>query len=139
MVGGQPDDLLDLAAGLVRLRAGQVDLVDDRDDFEPAVHRQVRVGERLRLHTLGGIDEQQRALAGSQRAGHLVREVDVAGRVDQVEDVLVSVPGLVVQPDRMGLDRDAALALEIHRVEHLRFHLAGLERPGELEKTIRKR
>ena len=39
----------------------------------------------------------------------------------------------------MRLDGDAALALEIHRVEHLRFHLARLERAGDLEKSIRQR
>ena len=39
----------------------------------------------------------------------------------------------------MGLDRDAALALEIHRVEHLRFHLSRLERPGELEEPVGER
>ena len=36
----------------------------------------------------------------------------------------------------MRLDGDAALALEIHGVEHLGFHLAGLERAGELEEAI---
>ena len=39
----------------------------------------------------------------------------------------------------MRLDRDAALALEVHRVEHLRFHLARLQRAGDLEKAIGQR
>jgi hypothetical protein len=39
----------------------------------------------------------------------------------------------------MRLDRDAPLALEIHRVEHLRFHLAGLQGAGELEEAIGER
>src|SRR5262245_55115751 len=39
----------------------------------------------------------------------------------------------------MRLDGDAALALEIHRVEHLRFHLAGLKRAGDLEKPVGER
>ena len=51
----------------------------------------------------------------------------------------LAVVGLVVEPDGVRLDRDAALALEVHRVEHLRFHLARLQRPGELEETIGKR
>jgi hypothetical protein len=38
----------------------------------------------------------------------------------------------------MRLDRDAALALEVHAVEDLRFHFARLERAGELEKTVRE-
>ena len=63
-VGVEPDDLLDLPLGLVGHRAGQVDLVDDRDDLEVVVGGEVGVGERLRLHALRRIDQEQRALAG---------------------------------------------------------------------------
>ncbi len=135
----EADDVLDLALALVGLRAGQVDLVDDRDDLEVVLDGQVGVGERLRLDALRGVDQQQRALAGRQRARHLVAEVDVSGRVDQVEDVLLAVGRRVVQADRMRLDGDPALALEIHGVEHLRLHLARLQRAGELEEAIGQR
>ena len=89
--GVEADDVLDLPLALVGLRARQIDLVDDRDDLEVVVHGQVGVGQRLRLDALRGIDHQQRALAGGQRARDLVAEVHVAGRVDQVEDVLLAV------------------------------------------------
>ena len=46
---------------------------------------------------------------------------------------------MVVEPDGVGLDRDAALALEVHAVEDLRFHLPRLQRAGELEKPVRQR
>jgi len=39
----------------------------------------------------------------------------------------------------MCLDRDPALPLEIHRVEDLRFHLARLQRPGQLEEAVGQR
>ena len=42
----------DLTTGFLGLRAGQVDLVDDRDDLEVVLDREIRVGERLRLHAL---------------------------------------------------------------------------------------
>ena len=61
------------------------------------------------------------------------------GRVDQVQDVDLAVVGLVGQPDRVRLDRDAALALEIHAVEHLRLHLAGLQGARHLEETVGQR
>ena len=61
------------------------------------------------------------------------------GRVDQVQDVLLPVVGLVGQPDGVRLDRDAALALEVHAVEDLRLHLTRLERPGDLEKPVGER
>ena len=83
----EADDLLDLSARFLGLGARQVDLVDDRNDLEVVLDRQVGVGQRLRLDALRRVDQQQRALAGGQRARDLVREVDVAGRVDQVQDV----------------------------------------------------
>src|SRR4030095_10299602 len=84
------------------------------------------------------VDEQEGALARRQRARDLVAEVHVAGSVDQVEDVLYSVLSVVVQADRVRLDGDSPLALEVHRVEDLRLHLAGLQSAGELEKAIGK-
>ena len=94
-------------------------MFDDRDDLELVLDREVRVRERLRLDPLRRVDDEQRALARLERARDLVREVDVARRVDQVE--LVPVP---VDAHRLRLDRDPALALEVHRVEQLLAHLA---------------
>ena len=91
-LGRKTDDLFDLPARLVGLRTRQIDLVDDGDDLEAVVDREVRVRERLRLDALGRIDQEQRSFAGGQRPGDLVPEIDVARRVDQVEDVLVARP-----------------------------------------------
>ena len=96
VVAVEADDVRDLAARLFGLRARQIDLVDDRDDLEAVLDREVGVGQRLRLDALRRVDEQQRAFAGGQRARHLVREVDVARRVDQIEDVLLAVVRRVV-------------------------------------------
>jgi hypothetical protein len=57
-------------------------------------------------------------------AAHLVAEVHVAGRVDQVEDVLPPIHGLVVHLDGVALDGDAALALQVHVVQRLFLHVA---------------
>ena len=103
---------------------GQVDLVQDRDDLVVRFDRVIGVGQRLRLDALAGIDHQQRALAGGQRAADLVGEVDMAGRVHQVQDVGLAVLGLVVEAHGLRLDGDAALALDIHRIEHLVVELA---------------
>ena len=117
----------------------QVDLVDDRDDREVRVAGEVEVRQGLRLDPLRGVDDEHRALARRQRPRHLVREVDVARRVDEVERVLVAVARPVEQAHRVRLDRDAALALEIHRVEHLIDRLLGVHRPGEGQQPIRER
>ena len=113
------DQVGDLGRRAVRVGLRQVDLVHDGDDLEVVLDREVGVRERLRLDPLRGVDDEQRALARLQRARDLVGEVDVARGVDQVE--------LVALPDHahgLRLDRDPALALEVHRVEHLVAHLA---------------
>ena len=43
---------------------------------------------------------------------------------------------LPFEPHVLGLDGDAALALEVHRVEVLRPHVAGVDRAGELEDPV---
>ncbi len=133
-VGGvDADHVLDLLPYLLGLGRGQVDLVQHRHDFEIVVERLIDVGERLRLDALAGVDHQQRALAGRQRPRDFVGEVDMAGRVHQVEDVILAVLGAVVQPHRLRLDGDAALALDIHGIEHLllaRHFAIGQARPS---------
>ena len=120
----QADDGFDLLANPLRLGRREIDLVDDRNDFQVVVQGQVRVGQRLRFHALGGVHHQKGAFAGLQAARHLVREIHVAGRIDQVELVPVAVVGLVVQAHGVGLDGDAALALQVHGVQHLLHHFA---------------
>ena len=81
------EDLLDLEGVPIRVGGRQVDLVQRRDDLEIALQRQVAVGERLRLDALRRVDDQDDALARRERAADLVAEVDVTGRVDEVERV----------------------------------------------------
>ena len=137
--GVDADDVLDLLPRLLRLGAGQVDLVEHGDDLEAGVHREVRVGEGLRLDPLARVHHQQRALAGGQRARHLVGEVHVARGVDEVEDVVLPVLRLVLEPHRVLLDGDAALALEVHGVEELLAHLALGEGPRALHQAVGER
>jgi hypothetical protein len=122
--GVEADDVLDLLLDAVGLGGGQVDLVEHRHDLVAGVERVIDVGERLRFDPLAGVDHQQRAFAGRQRPRHFIGEVDVAGRVHQVEDVGLAVLGLVFEAHRLRLDGDAALALDVHRIEHLLDHVA---------------
>ena len=50
--GRDADDVLNLGLGALGVGGRQVDLVDDRQDLEIVLERQVGVGERLRLHAL---------------------------------------------------------------------------------------
>jgi hypothetical protein len=58
----------------------------------------------------------------------------VTGRVDEIDDVAVP-----LDPHVLRFDRDAALALQIHRVEELGAHVARVDRAGHLEQPVGQR
>jgi hypothetical protein len=140
VVGIASDDVGELVGVLLRLRAREVDLVEHRDDLQFGLEREVEVGERLGLDALRGVDQQDRSLARLEAAAHLVREVDVAGGVDEVQDVRrtgVVTGGLVErQSYGLALDGDAALALDVHAVEVLRTHVTPVDDAGVLEHPV---
>src|SRR5258705_5747904 len=139
VVGLDADDLLDLLPGPLRVRRGQVDLVDDRQHRQPLLDGGVAVRDALRLDTLRGIDHQQRAVAGGQPPRDFVGEINVAGRIDQIELVALSGTRDVVQGDALRLDGDAPFTFQVHRVEHLRLHLTLLEAATELNQAVSER
>jgi hypothetical protein len=126
-----------MAFGRVGVR--QVDLVQHRHDFHAEIQRRVAVGHGLRFHALRGVDHQQRAFAGRQRTADFIAEVDVARRIDQVQVVDLAIARLVAQRRGLRLDGDAALALEVHRIEHLRFHLALGQAAAQLDDAVGQR
>ena len=131
---GTPEHLLDLLGVALWLGSGKVDLVEGGDDLEVMVEGQVAVGQRLGLDALGGVDDQDHALAGGQRAAHLVVEVDVPGRVDEVDDGVAP-----FEAHALEFDGDAPLALEVHRIEVLGPHLPGVDGTAELEHSVGQR
>jgi hypothetical protein len=97
----------------------------------------------LRLDALGRVDEENRSLTGGQASRNLIGEVHVSRRVDHVEDGILALvrtlPNLPWQPYRLALDRDPALALDVHPVEVLRSHLPRIDHPGDLQHPVRQR
>jgi hypothetical protein len=139
-VGGvESDGLLNGFLGAHDVRRGQIDFVDDGNDLKAVIDGQVSVGQRLSLDALACVHHQQRAFAGSQGARDFVAEVHVAGRVDEVELVGIAVVGLVHHAHGMGLDGDAALALQVHVVENLGLHLTAGYGACELQQTVAQR
>ena len=99
------------------------------------IQGQIEVGDRLRLDPLRGIDDDQRTFASHEGAPHFVRKIDVPRGVDEIQQIVLPVRGTVGERDRIALDRNAPLALDIHRVEQLIAKLAlrnaatGLDQP----------
>ena len=137
--GGNCQHVFDLRLHLVGLRGRKIDLVDHRNDSEIMLRREERVRNGLRFDALAGVNDQQRAFTGRKRAGDFVGKIDVAGRVDQIELIVVSVFRLVVQANALGLDGDAALAFQVHGVQDLRAHFALAERTCKFEKAVGQR
>src|SRR4051794_2404815 len=97
--------------GLLEVRPDAVHLVDERDARDVVLVGLAPHGLGLRLDARDGVEERDRAVEHAQRALHLDGEVDVAGRVDDVDPVVAPLAGR-----RGGRDRDAALLLLLHPV-----------------------
>ena len=125
--------------GARNIGALQVNLVNDGNNFQSVVDRHISVGKRLSFHALRCVHHQQCAFARGQRARNLVGKIHVPRGIDQVELVSLSVLGLVHHADGVGFDGDAALALQIHGIQHLGLHLARRQRPGQLQQAVGQR
>ena len=134
--GVEADDLLDFLPHAFGVRGGEVDLVDDGDDLVVVLDALIHVGQSLRFNALRRIHDQKRAFAGREASRDFVREIDVPRRVHEVE--LVALP---LQPHRLRLDGDPALALDVHVVEDLGVagHLAVGEPAGRLDQPVGER
>ena len=122
---------------LVRPRSRHVNLVEDGHYGKASFHGQVGIGDGLSFNALGRIDEQKSPLAGCQAAGDLVAEVDMAWSVDEVEEVL-SIRALVGDGDRLCLDGNAALALEVHVIEDLILEVPERDRSRPKQDAVRE-
>ena len=118
------------------IRTRQIDLIDDRDNGEVVGHRQVHIGNRLGLHPLCRIDQQERPFAGRQTARHFIGKIDVPRRIDQMQGIRLPVLGLI--PDRhcVGLDRNAAFTLQVHGIENLVFRLSGSDCASSFQEPV---
>ena len=70
--GIQADDVFDLVFNPGDVRAGQVDFVNDRNDFKIMIQCKIGVGECLCLDTLGSIYHQKRTFTGGKASGYFV-------------------------------------------------------------------
>jgi hypothetical protein len=56
--------------------------------------------------------------------------------IDQIQAVGLAVARAVIERHALGLDSDAAFALDVHGIEYLLLHLAFLETAAHLNKAV---
>ena len=120
-----------------RMCRREINFVDSTHDIEICVHRKICVRNRLSFDSLRGVHDEDRAFARGKRARNFVGKIDMARRIDEIKFVGLTIIGLVTHANRIGLNRDAALALDIHAVEHLLRHIALRNGMRELQDAIR--
>ena len=125
--------------GVINAGGGQVDFIDDGNDGEIVAGGEEGIGDGLCFDALAGVHDEQRAFASGERAGNFVGKIHVAGRVNQVQAIFMPIARSVMQANALGFDGDAAFALQVHGIEHLRMHLALGERAGELQQAVGQR
>ena len=129
--------IISLVRGMSAL--GRSILLMTGNNFEAVIDGEISIRQSLCFDALRGVHDQQCAFARGERARDFVRKIDVAGRVDQIELVSLTILRLIHHAHRVGLDGDAALALQVHGVEHLGLHLAGGERSRQLQQAVGQR
>ena len=90
----------------------------------------------MRLDPLRSIDNDQCAFASHEGSPHFVRKIDMPRGVDEIQQIVLTVRGTVSERDRIALDRNAPLALDIHRVEKLIAKLALRNAATGLDQSI---
>ena len=139
--GVERQRLLDLVEEVERVAALAVHLVDEGDDRDVAQPAHLEQLARARLDAARAVDDHHGGIDRRQRAVGVLREVLVAGRVEEVEDAVA-----VFERHDGGHDRDAALLLDRHPVGAggdavaLRLDLAGeLDGAAEQEELLGQR
>ena len=115
-----------------RARRRPVDLVDHHHNLVAALQRLAQHETGLRHGPLDRVNQQDDAVHHVHYALDLAAEVGVAGGVDDIDGVVA-----VEYPRVLGQDGDAALALEVVRVQHALGHfLVGPEHVGLAQHAV---
>src|SRR6266540_776958 len=136
------DDLLESLLHLLRadlqLVDEAVDLVDEQDGPHPLLERLADDGLGLGHDPFDGVIEYDHTVDGAHRTGNVPAEVDVARRVDQVDQILTAFEVVDHRCDRR-VDRDAArllLLVVVH--EELRARELFGDHPRTCDEGVRE-
>ncbi len=122
--------------GMLEIGTHLVDLVDEANSRDAVFICLPPYFFRLRLHAVHGVKHRDRAVKHAQRSLHLGREIDVAGRINNVDANIAPGAG-----GRRGRDGDAALLLLLHPIHRGRafVDLSDAVRPARIEQDALRR
>ncbi|KKU37072.1 MAG: hypothetical protein UX51_C0033G0003 [Candidatus Azambacteria bacterium GW2011_GWF2_46_32] len=104
---------------------------------------QIKIGERLRLNALGRVNQKNRSFNRGEGPRDLVIEINMSRSINQIQRKLIIFQRrngrLIKHLNRLHLDRDSPLALNIHLIQKLFFHLPLLNRSRKFKKPIGQR
>src|SRR6266403_3705336 len=107
------EEIEDQVERFARFRVLSVDLVNDDDGLETILQRLAQNETSLRLRTVVSVYHEQNAIDHLHDPLDLTAEVGVTGRVYDIDTITVPLKRRVLRANR-----NALLALEIHRVHH---------------------
>lgn len=115
---GTREGLVQVLLGHLKLEKSTVDLVDDDDGLDALTESLTQDSLGLNADTLDGVDDDESTVSDTEGSSDLGREINVTGRVDQVDqevgtigllaDDILDILGVdaVVQGDGSRLDSD---------------------------------
>ena len=128
-IGIDTELLFQLVQQIIRVAGLKIHLVDKCEDRDTAHGADLEQLARLRLDTLGGVDDHDGRIRRHQRAVGVLREVLMSRGIQNVDAVI----RVLELQDRRG-NRDAALFLDFHPVgNRMTRILFALYRTGELD------
>ena len=63
----------------------------------------------------------------------------MSGGVDKIQVIDLTIPGLIIQTHALRLDGDAALAFNVHGIQHLMLHFTVGQATAQLDKAVSQR
>lgn len=146
---GTRERLVKIFLGDLEFEKSTVDLVDDDDGLNTLTESLTKDSLGLHANTLDGVDDDQGTVSDTESSSDLRREIDVTGRVDQVDQELVTIDllgdileilliGQVgIEGDGSGLDGDTTLLFICTRIRKPGFTgLGGRNDTSTLDKGV---
>ena len=86
------------------------------------LHGEIQIGYGLCLNALCCVDDQQNPFTSGKTAGYFIGEIHMAGSINHVERIALSIVGFIFKANCLGLDGDSAFPFQIHIVQYLICH-----------------